>query len=120
ENDRVVPKESDVCNFRHDQIPREVELVRYRGNRVFMVFSLAIFSLLLMAICLFYIDFFKKEISKEESHLYLLALVAVVVLAVAKAVSLLNLELMEYLVPLSFAGIVLVFLSDAQLAWVVT
>ncbi|NLW60071.1 MAG: HDIG domain-containing protein [Firmicutes bacterium] len=120
EKDSLILKEGDIVTSEHIQILRELNLIDNRGNRVFMFFSLAIFSLLLMAICLFYIDFFKKEISKEESHLYLLALVAVVVLAVAKAVSLLNLELMEYLVPLSFAGIVLVFLSDAQLAWVVT
>ena len=72
-----------------------------------------------MAVCLIYIYFFKKEIIKEERHLYLLALVAVVVLAVAKAISILNIDWLEYLVPLSFASIILVFLSDPQLAWVI-
>jgi putative nucleotidyltransferase with HDIG domain len=119
EKGQLILKEGDIVTTEHIQILREVALIDNSGNRVFMFFSLAIFSLLLMAVCLIYIYFFKKEIIKEERHLYLLALVAVVVLAVAKAISLLNIDWLEYLVPLSFASIILVFLSDPQLAWVI-
>ncbi|NLC52437.1 MAG: HDIG domain-containing protein [Firmicutes bacterium] len=119
EKGQLILNEGDIVTTEHIQILRELALIDNSGNRVFIFFSLAIFTLLLMAVCLIYIYFFKKEIIKEERHLYLLALVAVVVLAVAKAISILNIDWLEYLVPLSFASIILVFLSDPQLAWVI-
>ena len=120
EKGNLILSEGDIVTNEHIQILRDLALIDNRGNRAIIFFSLAIFSLLLLAVCLIYIYFFKKEIIKEERHLYLLALVSVVVLAVAKAMSLLHVDWMEYLVPLSFAGIVLSFLSEPQLAWVIT
>ena len=120
EKGNLILSEGDLVTNEHIQILRDLALIDNRGNRVIIFFSLAIFTLLLMAVCLFYIYFFKKTLIKEERHLYLLALVAVVVLAVAKAISLLNMDWMEYLAPLSFAGIILSFLSEPQLAWVIS
>ncbi|MBA2133049.1 HD family phosphohydrolase [Capillibacterium thermochitinicola] len=120
EKGQLILSEGDIVTTEHIQILRELALIDNSGNRVLMFFSLGIFTLFLMAICLIYIYFFEKRILKEEQHLYLLALVSVVVLAVAKAFSLLNLDLMAYLVPLSFASIILVFLSEPKLAWVIT
>ncbi len=120
EKGNLILSEGDIVTNEHIQLLRDLALIDNRGNRVIIFFSLAIFSLLLMAICLIYIYFFKKEMIKEERHLYLMALVTVVVLAVAKAISLLNVDWLAYLVPLSFAGIVLSFLSEPQLAWVIS
>ncbi len=120
ERGNLILREGDIVTNEHIQILRDLALIENRGNRVIIFFSLTIFSLILMGICLFYIYFFKRDFLKEERQLYLVALVALVVLAVAKAMSLMNLEWIEYLIPLSFAGIVLSFLSDPQLAWVVT
>jgi putative nucleotidyltransferase with HDIG domain len=120
EKGNLILSEGDIVTNEHIQLLRDLALIDNRGTRVIIFFSLAVFSLLLMAICLIYIYFFKKEMIKKERHLYLMALVSVVVLAVAKAISLLNLDWLAYLVPLSFAGIVLSFLSEPQLAWVVT
>ncbi|NLY90697.1 MAG: HDIG domain-containing protein [Firmicutes bacterium] len=120
EKGNLILSEGDIVTNEHIQLLRDLALIDNRGNRVIIFFNLAVFSLLLIAVCLLYIYFFKKEMIKEERHLYLMALVTVVVLAVAKAISLLNLEWLAYLVPLSFAGIVLSFLSEPQLAWVIT
>ncbi len=120
EKGNLILREGDIVTNEHIQVLRDLSLIDNRGNRVIIFFSLAIFSLLLMGICLFYIYYFKREIIKQERHLYLLALISVVVLAVAKAMSLSNVEWMEYLIPLSFAGIVLSFLSEPQLAWIIT
>ncbi|HEY8391539.1 MAG TPA: HDIG domain-containing metalloprotein [Capillibacterium sp.] len=120
EKGSLILSEGDIVTNEHIQILRDLALIDNSGNRALIFFSLAVFSLLLIAICLLYIYFFKKELIKEERHLYLMALVTVVVLAVAKAISLLNVDWLSYLVPLAFAGIVLSFLSKPDVAWVIT
>jgi putative nucleotidyltransferase with HDIG domain len=120
EKNKLILSEGDLVTNEHIQILRDLALIDNRGNRVIIFFSIAILTLLLMAVCLFYLYFFNKKLIKEERHLYLMALVSVVVLAVAKAFSLLNMDWIEYLVPLSFAGIILSFLSEPQLAWVIS
>ncbi|HBL36032.1 MAG TPA: hypothetical protein DDZ55_04395 [Firmicutes bacterium] len=120
EKGNLILSEGDLVTNEHIQVLRDLALIDNRGNRIIIFFSLAILTLLLMAVCLFYLYFFNKMLIKEERHLYLMALVSVVVLALAKAISLLNLDWIEYLVPLSFAGIVLSFLSEPQLAWVIS
>lgn len=120
EKGNLILSEGDIVTNEHIQILRDLALIDNQGNRIIIFFSLAFFSLLLMGVCLLYIYYFKREMLRQERHLYLIALIAVVVLAVAKAMSLANVEWMEYLIPLSFAGIVLSFLSEPQLAWIIT
>ncbi len=120
EKNTLILSEGDIVTNEHIQILRDLSLIENQGNRILIFLSLTIFSLMLMGVFLLYLYYFKREMFKEERQLYLIALLVVVVLAVAKALSLTNLEWMKYLIPLSFAGIILASLSEPQLAWIIT
>lgn len=120
EKGNLIVREGDIVTSEHIQILRDLALIDNQGNRALIFVSLSLFTLFLIGIGVFYIYRFKREILRQENYLYLLALVALVVLATAKILSLLDVLWLRYMIPLSFAGIILTILLDAQIAWVVT
>ena len=120
EKGNLILREGDIVTGEHLQILRDLALIDNQGNRILIFVSLALFSLFLIGIGVFYIYRFKRDILRQENYLYLLALVVLVVLATAKIMSLLDVAWLRYMIPLSFAGIILTILLDPQIAWVVT
>src|SRR5690606_26651190 len=120
EKGNLILREGDIVTSEHIQILRDLALIDNQGNRILIFVSLSLFSLFLIGIGVFYIYRFKSEILRQENYLYLLALVALVVLATAKIMSLLDVMWLRYMIPLSFAGIILTILLDPQIAWVAT
>lgn len=120
ERGKLVVREGEIITGEEIQVLRDLSLIDNQGNRVLVFISLAMFSLFLMGIGLLYIYHFKKALMKQERHLYLLALVTLAVLALAKGMTLLEVTWLHYLIPLSFASIILTILVDSQLSLVMT
>ncbi|HHU50749.1 MAG TPA: HDIG domain-containing protein [Firmicutes bacterium] len=116
----LIIREGDMITAEDIQLLRELALIDNQGNRVLIFFSLSMFSLFLIGIGLLYIYHFDKKLLKQERQLYLLALVILTVLAVAKGLSLSNVTALNYLIPLSFASIILTILLDPKTAWVMS
>lgn len=116
----LIIREGDIITAEDIQLLRELALIDNQGNRVLMFFSLSMFSLFLIGIGLLYIYHFNKKLLKQERQIYLLALVILTVLAVAKALSLSNVTALNYLIPLSFASIILTILLNPRTAWVMS
>lgn len=120
ERGRLVIREGDIITSEDIQLLRDLSLIDNRGNRILIFISLALFTLFLMVIGLLYVYYFDKNLLKQERHLYLIALVILVVLALGKGISLLDLPWLNYLIPLSFAAIIMTFLIDPQVSVIMT
>jgi putative nucleotidyltransferase with HDIG domain len=79
--------------------------------------------ILLMVVVLFYLYQQNKEIYKNHGHLYLLGIVVIIVMAVAKAIIAISLPqwpelsvLFGYMAPVAAAGMLIAILLDARLA----
>lgn len=116
----LIIREGDIITAEDIQLLRELALIDNQGNRVLMFFSLSMFSLFLIGIGLLYIYHFDKKLLKQERQIYLLALVILTVLAVAKGLSVSKVMALNYLIPLSFASIILTILLDPRTAWVMS
>jgi putative nucleotidyltransferase with HDIG domain len=120
EKGSVILREGEIVTSEHIRILRDLGFIDNQGNRLLIFFSLALFSLFILGIGFFYLYRFHKKILQEENLLYLLTLVILVVLATAKIMSLPDIPLLRYLIPLPFAGVILTILLNPQVAWVVT
>lgn len=116
----LVIREGDIITAEDIQLLRELALIDNQGNRILMFFSLSMISLFLIGIGLLYIYHFNKKLLKQERQIYLLALVILTTLAVAKALSLSNVTALNYLIPLSFASIILTILLNPRTSWVMS
>lgn len=116
----LVIREGDIITAEDIQLLRELALIDNQGNRILMFFSLSMISLFLIGIGLLYIYHFNKKLLKQERQIYLLALVILTTLAVAKALSLSNVTSLNYLIPLSFASIILTILLNPRTSWVMS
>jgi len=79
--------------------------------------------ILLMVVVLFYLYQQNKEIYRNAGHLYLLGIIVVVVMVVAKAIIAINITqwpelsaLFGYMVPMAAAGMLIAILLDSRLA----
>jgi len=86
----------------------------------------ALLVLLLMAVILLYLHQQNREIYQHAGHLYLLGIIVVVVLGVAKAIIAINLPqwpelgaLFGYMVPVAAAGMLIAILLDSRVAMLV-
>lgn len=88
-----------------------------------VIIGSALLVALLMVVVLYYLYQQNREIYDNAGHLYLLGIIVVVVLAVAKAIIAINVTqwpefgaLFGYMVPLAAAGMLIAILLDSRLA----
>src|SRR5690554_466070 len=116
----LVIREGDIITSQDIQLLRDLALIDNQSNRIIMFISLSMFSLFLIGIGLWYIYHFSKKLLKQERTLYLLALVILTILALTKAMSILEAPFLNYLIPLPFASIILTILITPRTSWVIT
>lgn len=118
--DQPIVMKGDLVTEEQYQILKDYKLVETKGNRLLIFLALSLFSLLLMSIGLLYLYLYKSAFLRQERLVYLLALIAILVLVVAKILTLTKEPSLNYLIPVSLAGILLSALLDYELAWVFT
>lgn len=110
----------DLVTEEQYQLLKDCKLVETKGNRLLISLALGIFSLFLMGIGLLYLYLYKRSFLKQEKMLYLLALIAIIILVVAKVLTLPKEPSLYYLIPVALASILFSVLLDYELALVFT
>lgn len=115
--------EGDVVTINHIQKLEALGLLKAKGS-VSAVFGLAILVAVGMALVMFYLQLYKKDIYESEGLLLLLGLIVVSTLALAKIIMAIELSsdytsLMGYLFPVAAAAMLIAILLGSRLALVV-
>lgn len=110
----------DLVTVEQKQVLEDLNLVGNKVNRLKVYGALLLFSLLTLGIGLFYLLLYKSKFLRQERLLYMLGLVALAILVVAKILTLPNNPGLYYLIPVVLASILLTVLLDSEMAWVFT
>jgi putative nucleotidyltransferase with HDIG domain len=110
----------DMVTSEQKRLLEDLNLIGNKGNRLKVYGALALFSLLLMGIGLFYLLLFKTKYLRQERLLYMLGLIALLVLVIAKFLTLPKIPGLYYLIPVVLSSILLTVLLDSEMAWVFT
>ena len=110
----------DMVTSEQKRLLEDLNLIGNKGNRLKVYGALALFSLLLMGIGLFYLLLFKTKYLRQERLLYMLGLIALLVLVIAKILTLPKIPGLYYLIPVVLSSILLTVLLDSEMAWVFT
>lgn len=115
--------EGDVVTANHIQKLEALGLLKAKGS-VSAVFGLAILVAVGMALVMFYLHLYKKDIYENEGLLLLLGLIVVSTLALAKIIMAIELSsdyasLLGYLFPVAAAAMLIAILLGSRLALLV-
>lgn len=110
----------DLVTTEQKQVLEDLNLVGNKVNRLKVYGALLLFSLLSLGVGMFYLLLYKSKFLRQERLLYMLGLVALLILVVAKILTLPKNPGLDYLIPVVLASILLTVLLDAEMAWVFT
>ncbi len=96
----------------------ELHLINDESNQLKVFLSLSIFVIILIALSWLYILQFYPQFLKQERVLYLLILLVLLVISIIKVFALMDsANVLPYLAPVSFAGMLIAILINSQLAF---
>ena len=123
--DTIVLKKGQVIIRKGEEITsdkmKRIEIYYKNGERQsFSVFwGMGLLSLAFMLIVSFYLFVFRKHIFKNNQFLFLISVVVIITLGLAKLISS-SLTLSNYFIPVAFASIMLAILLDSSTAVLIT
>ncbi len=119
QNELIIAK-NQVVTANDIDILKELHFIADESNRLKVFFSLSFFVVLMIGLGWAYVYRFYPKLFQQERMVYLLLLLILLVVGLIKAFSLINLDSLPYLAPISLAAMLVAILVDSQLAMAIT